>query len=102
MCSLEDYKPNIAVDDLSHCGSSIVTKEVEGLSLDIGGAKSLPFQIISGQDSVLSLFDLFRYRLDSGRAIFRFFGADNIGQLLLEPIHIESKTKRSEGFISDF
>lgn len=82
-----DSLPDIAINELSHGSHPVIAHEVECLCLDIGGVHCLPFEVISAQCRVWDLLDLVGDWLDCGRTVFGFFGADNIGQLLLEPIH---------------
>lgn len=82
-----DALPDIAINELSHGSGPVIAHEVEGLCLNIGGVHCLPFEVISAECRVWDLLNLFGDGLDCGRTVFGFLGTDNIGQLLLEPIH---------------
>lgn len=67
---------NVAVDDLDHEQVSVISHDVESLSLDIGVLVGLPAQLILGQDGVGSLAGLLSDGLDGLGAIDGLLRAD--------------------------
>jgi len=79
----ERYKAcshDIAVDDLNHRQSAIITHRIEGLGLDIGVLEGAPPQILLGEFGITSSFGLLSDGLDGFGAVDRFLRAGNTGQ----------------------